>query len=220
MRKIIVITFMSMDGVMQAPGAPEEDRSNGFRWGGWMTPYSDDFTNGIMNALMSQSFDLLLGRRTYEIFAAYWPFIQDHSIADKFNSIHKYAASGKPMDLSWENSTLITGDVVEGLRQLKQQDGPDLLVHGSSKLVQTLLANGLVDTLTIWTLPLTIGEGKRLFREGTQPVDWKLVDVKSSPKGVIIASYEPGGEIKPGSFVGDNPSEAELARRKRVAEGG
>ncbi|WP_436484212.1 dihydrofolate reductase family protein [Chitinophaga sp. ARDCPP14] len=220
MRKIIVITFMSMDGVMQAPGAPEEDRSNGFRWGGWMTPYSDDFTNGIMNALMSQSFDLLLGRRTYEIFAAYWPFIQDHSIADKFNSIHKYAVSGKPMDLSWENSTLITGDVVAGLRQLKQQEGPDLLVHGSSKLVQTLLANGLVDTLTVWTLPLTIGEGKRLFREGTQPVDWKLMDVKSSPKGVIIASYEPGGEIKPGSFVGDNPSEAELARRKRVAEGG
>ena len=220
MRKIIVAAFMSMDGVIQAPGGPEEDRSNGFKWGGWMSPYHDDVTGQAIGDLMSQPFDLLLGRRTYEIFAAYWPYEQNNPVGSLFNSIHKYAVSGKPMELGWEKSTLITGDVVAGLRELKQQEGPNLLVHGSSRLVQTLLANGLVDSLHVWIFPLTIGKGKRLFEEGTPPASWKLVEVKTATKGAIIASYEPAGDIQLGSFIEGDPSEAELARRKRVAEGG
>lgn len=217
MRKIIVTTFVTMDGVLQAPGGPEEDPSNGFKWGGWISNYWDELMQEAMGAILSEPYDLLLGRRTYEIFAAYWPFMKDHPIGDAYNSIHKYAVSSKEMDLSWQNSTLITGDVVAALRQLKKQEGPALLVNGSSKLLQTLLANGLVDHLHIWTFPITIGKGKRLFAEGTPPGNWKVLDTKISTTGVIIASYEPAGEIKLGSLVTGTPSEAELARRKRLA---
>lgn len=215
MRKIIVTTFLSMDGVLQSPGGPEEDTTNGFKWGGWIAPHSDEQTMQSLSALMQSPFDLLLGRRTYEIFAAYWPYIKDHPVADKFNAINKYVVSGHTPELSWQNSTLITGDVVKGLRELKKQDGPDLLVHGSSVLVQTLLANGLADQLYLWTYPVTIGKGKRLFADGTQPGNWKLVESQISTTGVVIARYVPDSDIRLATAGPDNPSEAELKRRKR-----
>lgn len=219
MRKIIITTYITLDGVIQAPGGPEEDRSNGFKWGGWLAPIWDEQMNQTIDTIMSRPFDLLLGRRTYEIFAVYWPYIQNNPIADKFNGIHKYVVSSRQIETTWKDSTLITGDVVSDLRQLKKQDGPDLLIYGSSKLIQTLLANDLVDELNVWTFPITIGKGKRLFAEGTKPGNWKLIDSKTSATGVFIATYEPAGEIKMGDLTHENPSEAELARRKRHAEG-
>ena len=215
MRKIIVATFMTMDGVMQAPGGPEEDRSNGFKWGGWQFPYwRDDLMNNTLGKIMSTPFDLLLGRRTYEIFAAHWPY-QNDAIGEIFNRINKYVVATTPIDLSWKNSILVNKDVVNELRKLKKQDGPDLLVHGSSRLVQTLLSNHLVDVLHTWIFPITLGQGKKLFEEGTQAQQWKLTESVVSATGVIIASYVPDGEVKLGSFVPNEVSEAELARREK-----
>lgn len=214
MRKIIVTTFMTMDGVLQAPGGPEEDRTNGFKWGGWQFPYQDEQTGKALEKIFSSPFDLLLGRRTYEIFSAYWPY-QNDAIAERFNRINKYVVATTAIDLSWKNSILINKDVVNELKQLKQQDGPDLLVHGSSRLVQTLLSNRLIDVLHTWIFPITLGKGKKLFEEGTQAQQWKLTDSVVSAKGVILASYVPDGEVKPGSFVPDKVSEAELARREK-----
>jgi dihydrofolate reductase len=218
MRKIIITTFVTMDGVLQAPGGPEEDGANGFNWGGWSALLWDELMNQAMGSIMDRPFDLLLGRRTYEIFAAHWPYVKDDPIAEAFNNLHKYAVSSKPMKLNWINSTLITGDVAAGLQQLKKQEGPDLLVNGSGRLIQTLLSYGLVDAMHVWTFPVTIGKGKRLFSEGTQPATWKLFDTKISSTGVIIASYEPAGEIQLGSFALETPTSDEVARRKRVAE--
>jgi len=215
MRKIIVPTFMTMDGVLQAPGGPEEDRSNGFKWGGWQFPYWDEQMNkNIMSNIFSTSFDLLLGRRTYEIFAAHWPY-QNDAIGEIFNRINKYVVATTPVDLSWKNSILINKDVVNELKKLKKQDGPDLLVHGSSRLVQTLLANHLVDVLHTWIFPITLGKGKKLFEEGTQAQQWKMTDSMVSTTGVIVARYVPDGEVKLGSFVPDKVSDAELARREK-----
>jgi dihydrofolate reductase len=219
MRRIIVTTFMTMDGVLQAPGGPEEDRTNGFKWGGWQWPHSDEVTNNALGKLMSTPFDLLLGRKTYEIFAAYWPYKND-AVGEKFNRINKYVVATTPVDLSWKNSILINRDVVNELKKLKEQDAPDLLVHGSSRLVQTLFANQIVDVLHIWTIPITLGKGKKLFEEGTPTQEWKLTESVVSTKGVIIASYLPGGEVKTGSFVPEKVSEAELARRNRWAKEG
>jgi dihydrofolate reductase len=220
MKKIIVITYVTLDGVMQAPGGSEEDRSNGFKWGGWIAPHWDELMNEELGATMSRPFDLLLGRRTYEIFASHWPYIQNDPVADKFNSIQKYAVSNQQISLPWKNSTLITGDVVSELQQLKKQDGPDLLMYGSRKLIQTLLANDLVDELQVWTIPITIGEGKRLFEEGTKPATWKLTGSRVSTTGTLIARYEPAGEIKLHNFTPENPPEAELERRKKHAKEG
>lgn len=220
MRKIIVSTFMTMDGVLQAPGGPEEDRTNGFKWGGWQFPHSDELTDKALAKLMSASFDLLLGRRTYEIFAAYWPYHNDNAVGEKFNRINKYVVATTRVDLSWKNSILINNDVVNELKKLKEQDAPDLLVHGSSRLAQTLFANQLVDVLHIWTIPITLGKGKKLFEEGTPTQEWKLTESVVSTTGVIIASYLPGGEVKTGSFVPEKVSEAELARRDRWAKEG
>jgi dihydrofolate reductase len=206
-----------MDGVLQAPGGPEEDPSGQFKWGGWTFHFQDELTGDKMRQIMSKPFDLLLGRRTYEIFSAYWPYQGSHPIAEKFNSIRKYVVATTPVDTSWPHSILIEGDVVSELKKLKEQDGPDLLVHGSSKLVQTLLANRLVDELYTWIYPITFGKGKKLFQEGTQAVQWKLTDTAISTTGVIMASYVPEGEIKTGSFVQDNVSEAEIARREKLA---
>ena len=214
MRKIIVPTFMTMDGVLQAPGGPEEDRSNGFEWGGWQFPYWDDKMNSDPEKIMSTPFDLLLGRRTYEIFSAHWPY-QNDAIGDIFNRINKYVVATTPVDISWKNSILISKDVVNELKKLKKQEGPDLMVWGSSRLVQTLLSNRLIDVLHTWTYPLTLGKGKKLFEEGTQAQQWKLTASEVSAKGVIFASYVPHGEVKCGSFVPDKASEAELARREK-----
>ena len=214
MRKIIVSTFLTMDGVLQAPGGPEEDRSNGFKWGGWMFHYADDTTNNAIGQLMSKPFDLLLGRRTYEIFAAHWPYQKDQ-IGELFNRINKYVVATTPVDISWKTSFLINKNVVSELKKLKEQDGANLLVHGSGKLVQTLFANRLVDELHTWIFPITLGKGKKLFEEGVQAQQWKLTGSVISTTGAIIASYVPDGEVKQGSYVPDKPSDAEIARRKK-----
>ncbi|MFD2871264.1 dihydrofolate reductase family protein [Mucilaginibacter ximonensis] len=215
MRKIIVATFLSMDGVLQAPGGPQEDPTNNFTYGGWMFPYGDETTNQAIGKLFSAPFDLLLGHFTYDIFAAHWPYQQDE-IGEVFNRINKYVVATKPVDLSWHNSILISGDVVAEIKKLKEQDGPALLVHGSSVLAQTLLQYGLIDELHTWIHPLTLGTGKKLFGQGAQAQGWKLTDSVVSTTGVIIASYAPDGEVKKGSFVPDQPSEKELERREKI----
>jgi dihydrofolate reductase len=206
MRKIITTTFVTMDGVMQAPGGPDEDKSSGFAYGGWTANYWDDVMGKeTMGRFIEQPFELLLGRRTYDIFAAYWPKYdkpdaENSVIATKFNSVKKYVVSHKQTKLDWKGSILVTGDVPAELRKLKKMDGPDLWVHGSGNLIQTLLREGLIDRMHIWTFPVTVGPGKRLFAEGSQPLGWKLVDSKTASTGVIIASYEPAGKLKVGTI--------------------
>lgn len=201
MRKIVVLSFVSLDGVMQAPGGPEEDTSGGFQYGGWTFPYFDEFSGNIMNEQMSMPFDLLLGRKTYDIFAGYWPNQTGDIPAGVFNKATKYVVSGSSPQLTWENSVLIEGDVATELKKLKQQDGPMLQVHGSGNMIQTLLQNDLVDELWLKTFPVTLGPGKRLFAEGTMPAAFELMESKTSPSGVIFASYRRAGEVKTGSFA-------------------
>ncbi len=202
MRKVIVLTFMTLDGVMQAPGGPEEDKSGGFKYGGWSAGYWDEVLGQTMGEQMSEPFDLLLGRKTYEIFAAYWPTAkQDMEIAEKFNACTKYVASRKLKKLGWRNSVLLKGDVAMEVRKLKGQDGPALQVHGSGKLIQTLLKNDLVDELRLKIFPVTLGKGKKLFAEGTIPAGFKLISSKVSPSGVIVATYQRAGEVKTGSMA-------------------
>lgn len=201
MRKIITITFVTLDGVMQAPGGPEEDSSSGFKYGGWQYALGDDETGKIINGYMAEPFELLLGKVTYEIFAGYWPLHPEiKEVATPFNSTKKYVVSHKPFDLTWNNSTLVTGDVVGEIKKLKEMKGPDLVVWGSGNLIQTLLKNNLIDRMRVLIYPVTLGSGKRLFAEGTQPKGLKLVDLKVSPTGVIVATYEPAGEIKFGTM--------------------
>jgi dihydrofolate reductase len=206
-----------MDGVLQAPGGQDEDRTNGFKWGGWQFGYPDELTEKELTKTFSKPFDLLLGRRTYEIFAAYWPYQNDY-IAEKFNRINKYVVGTTPIDTSWQHSILINKDVVNEIKKLKQQDGPDLLVHGSSRLIQTLFANHLVDVLHIWTYPITLGKGKKLFQEGTQAQEWKMTESAIAPTGIIFTTYVPGGEVKLGSFEQEKVSDAEIKRRKKWME--
>jgi dihydrofolate reductase len=203
MRKIITTTFVTLDGVMQAPGEPDEDTSGGFAYGGWSFNYWDELMGETMSAIMELPFELLLGRRTYGIFAAYWPEARTELvIAEKFNATKKYVVSHTPMPLPWKNSFLITNDVGAEIQKLKAQDSPDLWVHGSGNLIQTLLANHLIDRMLVWTFPVTLGGGKRLFAEGTRSEGFKLVDSKVTASGVIIATYEPAGPLKTGSFGG------------------
>jgi dihydrofolate reductase len=211
MRELIVNTFMTLDGVMQAPGGPEEDPSGGFDHGGWSFGPWDDQMDTAMGQSMSEPFDLVLGRKTYEIFAAHWPY-SDEPAAEPLNSATKHVASTTLTQLEWENSKLIEGEVPAGVRALKQQDGPDLQVHGSANLIQILLKHELIDEFRIWTFPV-LGEGKRLFDSGTVPAGLELASSQVSSSGVTIAAYRPGAEIKYGSFVQETPSEAELARR-------
>ena len=222
MRKLIVLSFITLDNVMQAPGGPEEDPGGGFEHGGWLFGYSDDFLLNVMIKQMSKPFDLLLGRKTYEIFAAYWPYVNadQDPFAAKLNNAKKYVASKTLTKLDWNNSDLVNGDVPEGIKRIKEQDGPEIQVHGSSNLVQTLLKHDLVDELWLKIFPVTLGRGKRLFAEGTIPAGFKLLESGISPSGVIIANYERSGEVKMGSFGLETPSEAELARRKRLKESG
>ncbi len=204
MRKIIATTFVTLDGVMQAPGGPEEDRSGGFAYGGWSANYWDETMGNVMKEFMALPFELLLGKKTYAIFAAYWPNAkQDLEVAKPFNSTRKYVVTHSPMALSWENSKIITGeDVVAQIKKLKEQAGPNLWVHGSGDLIQTLLKHNLIDRMNVWTFPVTVGSvGKKLFSEGTQAQGLKLVDSKISSTGVIIATYEPAGLLKTGSFA-------------------
>ena len=203
MRKLIVQTFLTLDGVMQAPGGPEEDDSGGFAHGGWSVNYWDDRMGEVMGAAMGGPFDLLLGRKTYDIFAAYWPHASEEAGAKPLNDATKYVASRGHPSLQWRESVLIDGDVAEGVADLKKQDGPELQVHGSGNLIQTLLRNNLVDEFRLWVFPLVIGSGKRLFADGTVPSGLKLVDSTVSTTGVIMGTYQPAGEIITGSFAAE-----------------
>jgi dihydrofolate reductase len=203
MRKIITTTFVTLDGVMQAPGDPEEDKTDGFAYGGWQLSFpSDDMTDSMLSKFMNTPFELLLGKTTYNIFASYWPSAKTNlEVAGPFNRTKKYVVSHESFELSWRNSFCITGDVVTQIKKLKQEDGPDLWVWGSGNLIQTLLKHHLIDRMHLWIYPITIGYGKRLFAEGTQAEGFKLVDSKISKTGVIIATYKPAGPLKTGSMV-------------------
>jgi len=201
MRKLIVSTFLTLDGVMQAPGGPGEDDSDGFAHGGWSVNYWDERMGEVMGEAMSTGFDLVLGRKTYDIFAAHWPHASEEDGAKPLNDAKKYVASRSRPELGWSNSVLIEGDVAQGVAALKQEDGPELQVHGSGDLIQTLLRHDLVDEYRLLIFPLVIGSGKRLFSEGTVPAGLKLLDSTVSTTGVVIGTYEPAGEIVAGSFA-------------------
>jgi dihydrofolate reductase len=220
MRRIVVLSFITLDGLMQAPGGPEEDPTGGFKHGGWVYPYFDDFLGKVMEGQMGHPFDLLLGRRTYEIFAAHWPYVKtdEDPVAAGIGRAKKYVASKTLKKLDWRNSELIRGDVAEEVKKLKGQDGPEIQVHGSGGLIQTLLKHDLVDELWLKIFPITLGRGKRLFAQGTIPIAFNLLESQVSPKGVIVAQYVRAGEVKTGSFALEIPTETELARRRRLKD--
>jgi dihydrofolate reductase len=203
MRKLIVTTFLTLDGVMQAPGGPGEDDIGGFAHGGWSVNYWDDRIGEAMNEWTSKPFAMVLGRRTYDIMAAYWPHAPEETGAKTFNEATKYVASRSRPTLEWSNSVLIEGDAGEGIAKLKEEDGPELQVHGSANLIQTLMLHDLVDEYRLWVFPVVIGSGKRLFAEGAIPSRLRLVDSKVSTTGVVIGTYEPAGEIVTGSFAAE-----------------
>jgi dihydrofolate reductase len=230
MRKLMVSVFVSLDGVMQAPGGPEEDPTGGFALGGWTVNYWDDAMNEHMAAVMGRDFDLLLGRKTYEIFAAHWPHVNaeeraarggtepdvDDEAAAALNNATKYVASRTLTHVDWQNSKLLEGDVAEAVSALKQQDGPEIQVHGSSDLIQTLTRHDLVDDYNLLIFPVLLGKGKRLFADGTIPAGLALRDVKASSTGVIMATYAPAGDIKTGSFAFETPTDEEVERRANL----
>jgi dihydrofolate reductase len=203
MRKLVVSTFLTLDGVMQAPGGPGEDDDGGFAHGGWSVSYWDEQMGEVMGAAMSTPFDLLLGRRTYDIFAAYWPHAPEEAGGKPLNDATKYVASRGRPTLEWSRSVLIEGDAAVGVAALKQEEGPELQVHGSGNLVQTLLHHQLVDEFRLWVFPVVLGAGKRLFADGTVPAGLRLVTSTVSSTGVVIGTYEPAGEIVTGSFALD-----------------
>ena len=215
MRTLAVTTFVSLDGVMQAPGGPDEDPTGGFTKGGWAVNYFDE---EMMNRSSGTSYELLLGRGTYEIFAAHWPY-DEGTIADHLNSTRKHVASATLDRVEWNNSTLIPGDVADYVRALKREDGPEIQVHGSPGLIQTLLEHDLVDEFRMWIFPVTLGSGKRLFDAGAIPVAMKLIDNSVSTTGVTINTYARAGEIQIGEMDFDVPTDAELERRRRLAAG-
>jgi dihydrofolate reductase len=223
MRKIIVGAQVSMDGVMQAPGGPSEDPTKGFQFGGWAMPYFDDAFGEEIDRVFKEKFDLLLGRKTYEIFAAYWPYY-DHdgpagSIAKLFDEIKKYPVSRSgEVDTSWAGSVLLR-DLAD-VKRLKQQDGPNLVTQGSTELVHALLAEDLVDAISIFTLPVVLGRGKKLFADGSAPHSFKLTRSRVTPNGLIVGHYEREGEVKIGDTMAESPSEREVARQKRMKREG
>ncbi|MCI4569322.1 dihydrofolate reductase family protein [Lysobacter sp. CFH 32150] len=215
--KVVVGTFVTLDGVIQGPGGPEEDRSGDFEHGGWLVPYFDDMMGELITGWTEAADGLLLGRRTYEIFAAHWPHIGDEDpIAAKLNRVHKYVASRTLQSLDWQNSSLLKGDVAEAVAKLKREPGRELQVTGSGNLIQTLLQHNLVDEFRLWTFPVLLGKGKRLFAEGTVPAALKLTDTKTSSTGVLIHTYECAGRPEYGSFQLEDPPAEEIARRQRI----
>jgi dihydrofolate reductase len=217
MRTLSINTFLSLDGVMQAPGGPDEDPTGGFTLGGWGTTlFDDDMMDRIAAA---DPYELLIGRGTYEIFAAHWPYAEG-PIADRLNGIRKHVASTTLDRVEWNNATLIEGEVPDYVAELKRTDGPEIQVHGSPGLIQTLLRCDLIDEFRLWIWPIVIGKGKRLFGEGTVPRTLKLTDSHVSSTGVTISVYERAGEIELGSFEFEEPTEAELERRRKLAAEG
>jgi dihydrofolate reductase len=217
MRKIIAITQVTLDGIMQAPGGPDEDPSGGFTQGGWAMLYGDEAVHGALDEIMSGKFDLLLGRRTYEIFAAYWPHAGDNPIAKAFNKATKYVVTHSLDRFDWANTERIGSDAVQGVRRLKASKGPDLHIWGSSELLQTLIAADLIDEFRVWVCPVVLGQGKRLFENGVPPRGLTLVESRRTPKGVLLNIYRPAGPFPQRSDDPEKPSEAELARRRKLA---
>jgi dihydrofolate reductase len=227
MRKIITATFVSLDGVMQAPGGPEEDPTGGFRFGGWIAPHWEDEIGAVLSEGFSKPFDLLLGRKTYDIFAAHWPFIDidpksstfdqvNSQVAETFNRATKFVATRSNKELTWQNSQSLGQNVVAALHKLKKGNGPDLLVQGSADFIQTLLANDLIDEMQLFIFPLLLGNGKRLFAQGTVPAALKVAKSTVTPGGVVIATYKRSDAVETGSFAMENPTEAELERRRTL----
>jgi dihydrofolate reductase len=215
MRKLVVNTFLTLDGIMQAPGGPEEDPTGGFTLGGWSVNHWDESMGEVMARSMSRPFELLPGRKTYEIFAAYWPFSEEPG-ADVLNAARKYVATTTLESADWNNTTVLTDDVVSQIAALKERDGPEIQVHGSSDLIQTLLANDLVDEFRLMIFPVVVGGGKRLFGEGAIPSTFTVRDASTSSTGVVMATYERAGDVQPGSFALDEPTDLEVERRERL----
>jgi dihydrofolate reductase len=217
MRKLIASTFVSLDGVMQAPGGPDEDPANGFAFGGWTFPYFDESIDVSGAGFDARDRELVLGRKTYEIFEAYWPYQpKDDPIARTLNAAKKHVASRTLKSLQWNNSSLLVGDVVSAITAIKKQPGQDLQIIGSGNLVQTLQAASLIDEYNVWTFPVVLGRGKRLFEGGAKPSALRLVHSEVARTGVVMSRYVLDGEIRTGSFATTEPSEKELARRRKM----
>jgi len=220
MRKIVVATFVSLDGVMQAPGGPEEDPTGGFRFGGWTVPLFDEELGAAIGGVFEKPFDLLLGRKTYDIFAAHWPYAEDTddaAIAVPFNKATKYVASRTRKNFDWAGSEWLGDDPVAALKKIKAGDGPDIVVQGSSDFLQTLLEHGLVDELTVLMFPVLLGHGKRLFGDSVAPAALELVSSKATTNGGVISTYRPKGAVQTGSFALATPTEAEQERRRTLS---
>jgi dihydrofolate reductase len=219
MRKIIGAVFVSLDGVMQAPGGPDEDRTGDFKLGGWLPQFFDDVVGEQADKLFTPPFDLLLGRRTYDIFAAYWPYAtgEGKALGERFDRAAKYVVTGGGQRLDWQNSHRL--ESIDAIAALKRGEGPDLIIQGSGTLYPQLLGAGLLDRLTLMTFPLILGSGKRLFGDGTPPGAMRMIEHEITPAGNIIATYQPDGAVDTGSFQAEEPSAAELDRREKVEEG-
>jgi dihydrofolate reductase len=217
MRKLTGAIFISLDGVIQAPGAPEEDPTSDFKLGGWTVPFWSDMKP--FEEIIMGEYDLLLGKRTYDIFSGYWPHNQDNPIGEKFQHINKYVLTHSDEPLEWDNSHRLSGDTAEEVAELKLSEGRDLLIQGSSTLYPPLLAAGLIDRFVLITFPVILGKGKRIFDGSQEPGAMKLVDHCVSDKGVVLTSFEPAGAVPTGTFETKPPSEEELVRREKMAEG-
>jgi dihydrofolate reductase len=222
MREVITGAFVSLDGVMQAPGGPKEDPAGGFELGGWVVPYMDEIFGQTINDMFGQPFALLLGRKTYDIFAAHWPYAEggeDDFIARRFNSATKYVATRSNIELRWRGSVALH-DAAADVAQLKEAQGPALLTQGSSDLLQSLLAHNLVDEITLFTFPIVLGKGKKLFGEGAKPAAFALKDNRVTTKGVMVARYERAGAVITGDYAMEPPTPEEVARRERLSREG
>ena len=217
MRKLTGAVFISLDGVMQAPGGPEEDPTGGFRFGGWTFPFFDESAQQPMGKWLDADYDLLLGKRTYDIFSAYWPYNQDDPIGAKFQRINKYVLTHSDAPLEWANSHKLSGETASAVSDLKRSEGRDLLIQGSSTLYPPLISAGLIDRLVLMTFPVILGKGKSIFDGALEPGALKMVDHFVSNSGVVFATYEPAGQVPTGTFETKPPSEAELARREKFA---
>jgi dihydrofolate reductase len=222
MRKVIIGAMVALDGVMQAPGGPHEDPTMGFNYGGWVFPLADDVFGEAVGKMLSEPYDLLLGRKTYEIFAAHWPYAEggpDDPIAKAFNSVTKYVATRKGLDLTWQKSVALS-DAASDVARLKREEGPSLLTQGSTDLIQTLLADDLVDEINIFTFPIVLGRGKKLFGAGSRAAAFRMIASRMSPNGILIAKYIRDGAVKTGDFAMDPPTPAEVARREKMKREG
>jgi len=222
MRKVIVGAMVSLDGVMQAPGGPREDPTHGFKYGGWVAPLGDEVFGEEIGIMLREPYDLLLGRKTYEIFAAFWPFAAggpDDAIARVFNSVTKFVATRKGVDLTWQEAVALR-DAAADVARLKREDGPPLITQGSADLLQTLLAEDLVDEINMFTFPIVLGHGKKLFGSGVKAAAFRLIESRTSPNGIFIAKYVRDGDVKTGDMGTEPPSPAEVARREKVKREG